>query len=594
MKTAQTAAPFVLFDDASTTGGMRLYADLVRVITCTRPQDVLKTLAQIDQAIADGLHVAGYFAYEMGYALEDKLAHLCPADQDEPLIWMGVFNDAQILSATQCDDLMRDWASLPHTVGAMHADMTRARYRSQVEAIREHIRAGDVYQINYTFKQSFAYSGSPLALYAHLRPRQRARYGAVINTGDRHILSLSPELFVEAQGDTARTRPMKGTAARAPRSEDDATRRHWLSHDEKSQAENLMIVDLLRNDLGRIAELGTVTVTDLFTVETYPTLHQMTSGIEANLRAGTALSGVLGALYPCGSVTGAPKVKAMEIIHALEDGPRGVYTGSIGYASAADGARFNVAIRTLTLGNDGRGEMGIGSGIVYDSGSANEWDECHLKARFLTEDVPPFELLETLKWTPSEGFALLAHHFDRLADSAAYFGYAYDRALVQAALDQAVDGETGPRRVRLTLDVQGRAAVETQALAPPATGAHMTYAVSDLTVDTDSPFTYHKTTNRAFYDGALGGVRGVVADEVLFLNAQGQLTEGSFTNVFVEKDGQLLTPPLSCGLLAGTLRRDLLDSGRAVEAVLTQADLGDPNRVFLGNSVRGLVPGKAI
>ena len=584
------AAPFVLFDDARANGGMRLYSGPQKVISCTRPQDAQQTLAEIDQAVADGLHVAGYFAYEMGYALEDKLAHLCPADLDGPLIWMGVFKDVQKLNATEAADLMHTWGQGAYTVGALHGDMTRDRYRLSVETVREHIRAGDVYQINYTFKQGFAYSGSPLALYAQLRRRQRARFGAVIHTGDRHILSLSPELFVETEGLTARTRPMKGTAARAPSASTDQERRHWLSHDEKSQAENLMIVDLLRNDLGRIAELGTVTVTDLFTVETYPTLHQMTSGIEANLRAGTALSGVMGALYPCGSVTGAPKVKAMEIISALEDGPRGVYTGSIGYASSG-GARFNVAIRTLTLDADGHGEMGIGSGIVYDSISANEWDECHLKARFLSEDVPSFDLLETLKWTPSDGFDLLAHHLDRLAESAAYFGYAYEQDDVQAALDQAVNGQSGAQRVRLTLDAQGQALAEALPLPSPADDAHMTYAVSEQIVDADSPFTYHKTTNRAFYDEARTSVE---ADEVLFLNAQGQLTEGSITNVFVEKDGQLLTPPVSCGLLGGTLRRDLVDGGRAVEAVLTLKDLAPPNRVYLGNSVRGLVLGKPI
>ena len=566
---------------------MRLYSGPQRVISCTRPQDVAQTLADIDQVVADGLHVAGYFAYEMGYALEEKLAHLCPADLDQPLIWMGVFKGVQNLSTTEAQDLMHAWGTEAYTVDALHGDMTRDRYRANVETVREHIRAGDVYQINYTFKQGFDYAGSPLGLHAQLRRRQRARYGAVIHTGDRHILSLSPELFVETEGNTARTRPMKGTAARAPSAAGDQDRRHWLSHDEKSQAENLMIVDLLRNDLGRIAEVGTVTVTDLFTVETYPTLHQMTSGVEATLRAGTALSGVLGALYPCGSVTGAPKVKAMEIIHGLEDGPRGVYTGSIGYASL-DGARFNVAIRTLTL-EDGHGEMGIGSGIVYDSDSANEWDECHLKARFLSEDVPPFALLETLKWTPPGGFDLLAHHLDRLIESAAYFGYAYDPGAVQTALDQAVDGRTDAQRVRLTLDLQGRVHVETQPL--PAPSAHMTYAVSDQINDADSPFTYHKTTNRALYDDARCATH---ADEVLFINAQGQLTEGSITNVFVEKDGQLLTPPVSCGLLGGTLRRDLVESGRAVEAVLTPTDLAAPNRVYLGNSVRGLVLGKPI
>jgi len=586
MKTTQ---PFVLFDDARKNAGMRLYADPVRILTCTRPEDVAQTLADIDRAVDAGLHVAGYLAYELGYALEPKLAPLCPQNLDAPLIWMGVFKAPQMLATDEAAALMAAWAKDGYEVGAMQSDMTRDRYLTNVETVRDHIRAGDVYQINYTFKQSFDYSGSPLGLYAHLRSRQRARFGAVIHTGDRHILSLSPELFIEVHGDTARTRPMKGTAARAASPQGDAERRHWLCHDEKSQAENLMIVDLLRNDLGRIAALGTVAVTDLFSVETYPTLHQMTSGIEANLRSGTAFSDVLGALYPCGSVTGAPKVKAMEIIQGLEDGPRGVYTGAIGFASA-EATRFNVAIRTLTLDPGGYGEMGIGSGIVYDSDPVQEWDECHLKARFLTEDAPSFQVLETLKWTPEDGWGLLRHHLDRLRESAAYFCYDYDPNTVTAALNAAVTGQTAPQRVRLTLNAQGRVEVETLPLTQPAHGNVMTYAVSNQTVDTSNPFTYHKTTNRAFYDDARTGVS---ADEVLFLNAQGQLTEGSITNIFVEKDGQLLTPPIACGLLAGTLRRELLDSGRCVEAVLTRADLKASERVYLGNSVRGLVLAKA-
>ena len=604
----QIAAPFVLFDDARAENGMRLYAAPKRVLDCRHAEDVHETLRQIDQALADGFHVAGYLAYELGYLLEPKLASLCPKDLDGPLIWMGVFEAPRDLDRAEAAALLDGWADEGHSVGAQvgtqagaqAAAMTRDRYLANVETIRDHIRAGDVYQINYTFKQGFDFSGSPLSLYAELRRRQRAAFGAVIATGDQHIVSLSPELFVEVQDGTARTRPMKGTAARGASPEADSARRHWLSHDEKSMAENLMIVDLLRNDLGRIAEVGTVKVTDLFTVETYPTLHQMTSGIEAKLRPDTSFANLLGALFPCGSVTGAPKVKTMEIIRTLEDGPRGVYTGAIGYASAQDGTRFNVAIRTLVLDQHGHGEIGIGSGIVYDSEGAAEWDECHLKARFLTgaltdTNQPPFQLLETLKWESAGGYALLQRHLERLADAAAFFCYPFDEARVQAALDAAVDttvtGHTQAQRVRLTLDDEGHARVEVQPLAPLAPDAVMTFALSDKTVDVDSPFTYHKTTNRAFYDMERERMNARTGcAEVLFLNDQGQLTEGSITNVFVEKDGQLLTPPTQCGLLAGTLRRELLETGRAAEAVLTLADLEAPNRVFLGNSVRGLVP----
>ena len=598
----EIAAPFVLFDDAhanATTNGdgqtqaMRLYTEPLRVLECRRAEDVSQTLADIERALADGLHVAGYLAYELGYLLEPKLAQLLPDDLDGPLIWMGVFQAPRLLSTRDADALMNDWAARGHAVSDPVAAVTRERYLADVETVRDHIRAGDVYQINYTFLQRFDVSGSPLSLYATLRERQRAAFGAVIATGEQHILSLSPELFVEVKDNVARTRPMKGTAARAPSNDADQARRHWLGHDEKSQAENLMIVDLLRNDLGRIAEIGTVEVSDLFSVETYPTLHQMTSGVRATLRAGTTFTDVIGALFPCGSVTGAPKVKAMEIIRTLEDAPRGVYTGAVGYASNEDGLRFNVAIRTLTVDPDGQGEMGIGSGIVYDSDAADEWDECHLKARFLTDAQAPFALLETLKWAPDAGFHLLRRHLDRLAQSAAYFCFPYDESAVLGALDAAMVGCAKPQRVRLTLGAHGDVDLTTQPLTPLGQGGVARFALSDKTVDPTSPFTHHKTTNRAFYDDERERVNARTgADEVLFLNAQGELTEGSFTNVFVERDGALLTPPLACGVLAGTLRQDLLDDGRARESVLTAADLEPPNRVFIGNSVRGLVPAK--
>jgi len=581
----EMTAPFVLLDDARSQTGLRLYTDPVRVLSCTDPGDAQETLAHIDQAIDQGFHVAGYLAYELGYLLEPKLQSLCPQNLAEPLIWMGVFKPPQILNAAEAEALMAGWAQDGYDVGEMTPAVPRAAYLADIETIRDHIRAGDVYQINATFKQNFDFSGSPLALYATLRRRQRAAFGAVIHTGDRHILSLSPELFVQVQDGTVRTRPMKGTAARAASPAQDFARRRWLRRDEKSRAENLMIVDLLRNDLGRIATVGTVEVSDLFTVETYPTLHQMTSGIQAELRPGTKFSTVLEALFPCGSVTGAPKVKAMEIIHALETKPRGVYTGAIGCASNTEGMRFNVAIRTLSLDLQGHGEMGIGSGIVYDSIATDEWDECHLKADFISKPLPSFQLLETLKWEPESGFIRLSLHLDRLAESAAYFCFSYDQEAVEAALNVAISGHTKAQRVRLTLDDQGRTEVTIQPLWRSKTAA-MTYALSDCTVATDSPFTYHKTTHRAFYDAAR---ERASADEVLFLNAQGELTEGSITNIFIEQDGHLLTPPVACGLLAGTLRRSLLESGRAVEAVLTVQDLAAPNRVYLGNSVRGLV-----
>ena len=593
--------PYVLIDDArlstaplppaqavgtqagcTRVGDAKLFANPLKILTCDRAENVADVLAQIDQALADGHHVAGYLAYELGYVLEAKLTPLLPQAFDGHLIWMGVFDAPEIVAS----DTFDAWAQEPHSVGPMLSALTRDAYINQVEKIRDHIRAGDVYQINHTFKQRFDFSGSPLSLYAHLRQKQRAQYGALIATGESHILSLSPELFVETHGSKVRTRPMKGTAARAANPADDDARKHWLCHDEKSKAENLMIVDLLRNDLSRIALVGSVNVTDLFSIETYPTLHQMTSGIEAKMRPGTRFSDVIDALFPCGSVTGAPKVKAMEIIRSMEAEPRGVYTGAVGYAGPED-MRFNVAIRTLSL-TASAGEMGIGSGIVYDSDPAQEWQECHLKAQFLTAPHEPFDLLETLLWEPGGGFALLDRHMARLASSAAYFGYPLDDAAVRDALQAATPpGGKSALKVRLLVEVGGVCTVETAPLAAIQT---MSFSVSDRRIDSTNAFVYHKTTNRAFYDDERARQQALTGcDEVLFLNDVGEFTEGSTTNLFIERDGQLLTPPISCGLLAGTLRQDLIDSARAVEAVLRPEDLTKADKIFLGNSVRGLI-----
>ena len=583
------SAPYVLIDDATTSGCAQVFSDPVEVLRCDAPGDVPATLAKIEQVVAEGYHVAGYLAYELGYTLEPKLTPLVPTKRDIPLIWMGVFHAPMQLN----EDAFGIWADDPFTVGDMHPTLGRDDYIEQVERIRDHIRAGDVYQINHTFKQRFAFSGSPLSLYAHLRQKQRAKYGGLIADGEQHILSLSPELFVETQKGIVRTRPMKGTASRKANPADDETQKHWLSHDEKSKAENLMIVDLLRNDLGRVALVGSVNVTDLFSVETYPTLHQMTSGIEAKLRPGVGFGDLARALFPCGSVTGAPKVKAMEIIRGLEAEERGVYTGAIGYVSPNGEARFNVAIRTLKLTN-GTGEMGIGSGIVYDSDPVVEWDECHLKARFLTAPHQPFELLETLLWEPGTGFALLDRHLERLVQSAAYFGYPCDVEAVTQVLQSAIpEVSQSAMRVRLVVDENGTASAEAIPLTPLSANSHIHFVLSDQTIDTQNPFVFHKTTHRAFYDDERTRLHDRTGcDEVIFLNADGEITEGSITNVFVERDGKLLTPPISCGLLNGTLRQDLIETGRAEEAILKPIDLTTNDGVWLGNSVRGLMPAK--
>jgi len=584
--------PFVLIDDARPNvdvgDGTLLFSNPVQVLCCEVAEHVPETFAKIERALTEGYHVAGYMAYELGYALEPKLTRLMPKVMDTPLIWMGVYDAPSAVSTKD----FTVWEQYGHRVGALRAALEREAYIEQVERIRDHIRRGDVYQINHTFPQHFDFSGSPLSLYSRLRRTQRARYGGVVADGTRHIVSLSPELFFETHGTLVRTRPMKGTAARAADPSRDDACKTWLQHDEKSQAENLMIVDLLRNDLARLALVGSVNVTDLFSVETYPTLHQLTSGIEAKLRPGIGFGDIARALFPCGSVTGAPKIKAMELIRDLEPYPRGAYTGAVGHIAPNGDARFNVAIRTLQIQGN-MGVMGIGSGIVYDSDPAAEWEECHLKARFLTTPTEPFALLETILWEPERGFVLLERHLQRLERSAAYFVYPFNRETAIQALNDAVATPCDDNlRLRLLVDADGNVTVKAAPLIPLSVDGRLRYAFASEPIETDTPFVFHKTTNRAFYDDERTRQNTTMGcDEVLFVNTKGELTEGSFTNIFVERDGLLLTPALSCGVLNGTLRQDLIDTGRAQEAVLTPTDLDHADQVWLGNSVRGLMHG---
>lgn len=589
MRTDGCTETIILLDDAwRADGGCLLLRAPEQIIVAHTPAEVDGALAAIDRASAEGLWAAGFFSYELGYLMEPKLAPLLPTGRRIPLLWMGLFREAQPLEARQ----VGRW--LPGNGGAeiseLHASLDRTGYRQAFDRARALIAAGEAYQINLTMRLDFTFNGDPLALFAALRRRQRVGHGALIATPDFHILSLSPELFLCVRNGLASVRPMKGTAARAPTAAEDEGVRARLRADEKSRAENLMIVDLLRNDLSRLARPGDVRVTDLFTIETYRTLHQMTSGIEATLRPKVDLSALLRALFPCGSITGAPKIRAMQIIRDLEDQPRGVYCGAIGLIAPNGDAFFNVAIRTLVLRPDGRGEMGIGSGVVFDSDPDAEYDECLLKAAFLVRSSPQVGLVETLRWQADVGYVLLERHLARLAASAAWFVLPYDDLEVRSALHSAARSFAGePMRVRLLLDEDGEARVTAQPLSKPH-DAPLRWRFASEAISTRDPFLYHKTTWRPRYDAELERARAVGCNEVLFRNERGELTEGAWTNLFIRRAGRLLTPPVACGLLDGTLRRDLLDTGAAEEAVLRAEDLEDAEAVLFGNSVRGLMP----
>lgn len=591
-KTPSLAEGFVLLDNSTRRDAIsRLYEHPQEIVRADRPEEVGGAIQALTAGIAKGLHAAGFFSYELGYVLEPKLSALLPNNRAVPLLWFGLYSGPRDMSGAEVQDWLTAEAIGDPVLGALAHTWDSTSYLERFEEVQNKIRAGDIYQLNLTFKAKFNLHGSPLALYRDLRLKQRVAYGGLVDTGDVTILSASPELFIEQHGRVISTRPMKGTAPRAGTTAGDEVVRRALSSDIKNRAENLMIVDLMRNDLGRLADLGSVTVTDLFTVETFKTLHQMTSGVTARLKNGVQLADLLKAIFPPGSVIGAPKIRAMELIRDLETEPRGVYCGGIGHLAPDGNALFNVAIRTAVIDRKGHGEMGIGSGVVADSQGHKEYAECLLKMKFLTDPVRRFELIETMLYEPKAGFSLLDEHLERLASSAAYFGFTYDAASIRAALDTSVESEKSTRlRVRLLLDEDGNVSVTTTPLPPSDPAAVMRYVISDTRLNNGDLFLYHKTTRRDLYDSEWKHFAETLgADEVIYLNQDGLLAEGSRTTIFIERDGALVTPRLDSGLLPGTLRQSLLASGKACEADLSIEDLNRAQTVYLGNSVRGLV-----
>ncbi|MCV0369174.1 aminodeoxychorismate synthase component I [Filomicrobium sp.] len=589
---------FVLLDNSSGSAEPSLlFTDPIEIVSAETPEEVAAALARIEAGIAQGYHAAGFFSYELGYVMEPKLAHLMPKERNVPLLWFGLYHPPRRMSGAEVGAwLDTTTRSESHEFSSVTLAWSREEYEARFAKVQAMIRAGDIYQLNLTFKSRFQLNGSPLTFYRDLRAKQRVAFAGIVDTGKVTVLSASPELFIAQHDRVIETRPMKGTAARAGTIEGDAYKRKELATDSKQRAENLMIVDLMRNDIGRISEIGSVEVTDLFTVETFKTLHQMTSGIRAQLKEGVGLEQLLRAIYPPGSITGAPKIRAMELIAELETEARGVYCGALGYLAPGGVTQLNVAIRTPIVMRDGRGEMGIGSGVVFDSQGGHEYDECLLKMKFLTDPPKTFELIETMLYEPGEGIVLEDRHFSRLAGSAAYFGFVYDAAAVRAAISNALSGRENERlRVRLTLSEDGivKVTVSNQPVASP--DYEMGYVISSTRLSSANAFLYHKTTRRELYDAEWADYNAACgADEVVYFNENGALCEGSRTNIFIERDGKLLTPPLSAGLLPGTFRAELLASGRAVEAPLALPDLENADTVYLGNSVRGLCRAKRL
>lgn len=568
------------FDDLTTRGASFRLVGPVGVVEARRTDEVAEVLAAAESSAQRGLWAGGFLSYEAAHGLDPALAVRAREPDDPfaelPLAWFALFEGREPTTLPEPRD---DGAAAADT---WHPSVDRARYDAAIARIRERIEAGDTYQVNHTFRLRSTVRGDERGLYRDMCFSQRGAYGAYLNAGRYRICSASPELFFEWNEGRLTTRPMKGTAPRGRWPAEDRQMARHLETSAKDRAENAMIVDLLRNDLGRVSRAGSVACSEMFAAERYETVWQLTSTVTSQVEPGIGLGGVMAALFPSGSVTGAPKVRSMEIIAGLEESPRGVYCGAVGVlAPPGHGptARFNVAIRTVTVDSmSGAAEYGVGGGITWDSRAGDEYEETVAKARILTSRRPRFELLETLLHEPGSGFSRLDLHLERLRGSAAYFGFGYDDAAVRDALaSAAMSVPDRPARVRLLLDREGK--ISTGAVPLPSRPEPVRVVVDDRPVDPHDVLLFHKTSLRERYERARA--RHPDADDVLLVNTRGEVTESTIANLTVLLDGRWVTPPVDAGLLPGTRRAALLIDGTIEEAILRPEDLARSSELRL-------------
>jgi para-aminobenzoate synthetase/4-amino-4-deoxychorismate lyase len=554
-----------------------------RIIQASKAEDVFDALEEIENAVAKGYLAAGFISYEAGYSFLPNLP--TPLDSNFPILWFALSRNAERIP---CGRLPDDFGENENvSAHNLQLDLSAAEYAEKIKSIRHHIEKGDTYQVNFTMRFHGDLTGSARGLYKQLRLKQRVPYSAYIETPDWSVISLSPELFFRKVKDRISMRPMKGTSVRGKTPEEDQQLAIQLSNSEKERAENLMIVDLLRNDLGKICKPGTIFVTHPLQIERYETLLQMTSAVEGIALDELHLPQIFQAMFPSGSVTGAPKLRTMQIIHELERDPRRVYTGSIGFVSPEETV-FSVAIRTAIV-EQGKIEMGVGSGILYEADAGREYQECLLKGRFLTDPPLDFQLIETILWQPEIGYRNLQFHLDRLMRSAEYFVIPVNRDDIVKGLQGDQPDSSTTMRVRLLLDRWGAVEIITTVLEELPSGR---VRWSSLRMDSNDVFRYHKTTQRLVYEAELRKAREEGFFEVLFQNERGEVTEGAFSNIWILKDGIYYTPPVTSGLLSGTYRQFLLETKPvpAQERVLNREDVETADAIFISNALRGLMP----
>jgi para-aminobenzoate synthetase/4-amino-4-deoxychorismate lyase len=568
-------------------------------ITFYWDDDLSSLFNALQEALTNGNWLAGYFCFELGYFFEPRLRKIIENKRnDRPLAWFGVFPPPDVIDEKM---MLKKSKHLSHSfinttsesfrIENLRLNISRAEYLRAIAKIKTYLKEGDTYQVNFTQKYKFSLAGNPLGLYRFLQEKQPVAYSALISDGQRYLLSLSPELFFQKNALNIKSKPMKGTLKRGRHTAEDKELATWLVNNPKNRAENTMIVDLIRNDLGKIAVPGKVQVADLYHTERFPTVHQMTSTVEATLKKRITIKDIIMAMFPCGSVTGVPKIRTMEIINELEKETRGIYTGAIGFISPAGEAQFNVAIRTLDIDYQGNGEMGIGGGIVAESSASEEYEECMLKATFLTENFIPFSLIETMRLEDKDIF-LLDLHLHRLQDSADYFDMHYPRNEIESNLKTLRHKyPQGSFKIRLLLHQNGQFDIHAEPLLPPAETRLWSVKISEMRINSHDRWLFHKTTHRQLYDEerALALQQGF--DEVIFLNERDEVCEGSISNIFLSKQGKLTTPVKNSGLLAGTLRESLITKNECQEKIIFLDHLYRADKLYLGNSVSGLIEG---
>lgn len=567
--------PLLSFEFANSAGEVKplTFKNPQKVIIAHTIEEVLPSFQLVQEAVNSGYYAAGFLSYESAGAFDP--AYKVKEGHTMPLLWFGLFSEPQQEAINSTGSYkLTEWKP----------SVSLEEYRASILSIKQAIEQGDTYQANYTIRLNSEFRGDDISFFEKLKRAQASHYCAYIDTGEHSILSASPELFFHLKDGTITTRPMKGTTKRGNSVKEDEERASWLYHSEKNRSENVMIVDLLRNDLGSIADPGTVHVQKLFEIEHYPTVHQMTSTITAKVSDDIQLVDIFQALFPCGSITGAPKISTMGIIADLETAPREVYCGAIGFITPNKEAVFNVPIRTVVIEQrSGKATYGVGGGITWDSTSKGEYNEIIEKAKLLEVDRPDFQLLESLLLQEGEYF-LLEEHLHRLQNSAQYFGFPfYLEDTQKALLDFAKRNSQAILKVRFLLAKNGEITIEGQPITKPET--RLKFMLADKPINHTNPFLYHKTTNREVYSHFQKNKPSSIFD-VLLWNEDRELTEFTNGNVVLEIDGLLWTPPVKSGLLAGTFRERLIKNGEVQEKVLTLSDLRKSSKIWFINSVR--------